>query len=150
MESALQIPLRDPVAVITVATVVFLAAPLLFDRLRVPRVVGFIAAGALLGPNGLGWLERDQTIVLLGTVGLLYLMFIAAIEIDLHDFRRHRARSLLFGVLGFLSPLVLGFGLSRLLGFSMLGGILLGSMLSSHTLLAYPTASRLGIAKNQP
>jgi len=149
MESALRLPLRDPVAVITVATVVFLAAPLLFDRLRVPRVVGFIAAGALLGPNGLGWLERDQTIVLLGTVGLLYLMFIAAIEIDLHDFRRHRARSVLFGIVGFLSPLALGFGLSRLLGFSTLGGILLGSMLSSHTLLAYPTASRLGIAKNQ-
>ena len=149
MESALEIPLRDPVAVITLAMVVFLVVPFLFDRLRLPRVVGFIAAGAFFGPNGLGWLPRDPAIVLLATVGLLYLMFIAAVEIDLHDFSRHRARSVLFGVLGFLLPLVLGFGLGRVLGFSMLGAVLLGAMLSSHTLLAYPAASRLGIAKNQ-
>jgi Kef-type K+ transport system membrane component KefB len=90
MESALEIPLRDPVAVITLAMMLFLVVPLLFDRLRLPRVVGFIAADALFGPNGLGWLPQDQTIVLLGTAGLLYLMFIAAVEIDLHDFSRHR------------------------------------------------------------
>jgi Kef-type K+ transport system membrane component KefB len=148
-DTLFRLPLHDPVAVITLAMVVFLIAPVLFHYLHLPRVVGFIAAGALFGPNGLKWLERDQTIVLLGTVGLLYLMFIAAVEIDLHDFSRHRARSALFGVLGFAVPLVLGFAVSRLLGFSALGGILLGSMLSSHTLLAYPTASRLGIAKNQ-
>lgn len=142
-------PLHEPVVVVALALAVFLIAPLLFERLRLPTTVGFIAAGALLGPTGLGWMARDQTIVLLGTVGLLYLMFIAAIEIDLHDFNRHRVRSGFFGLLGFALPLALGFTLGRLLGYSLAGAILLGAMLSSHTLLAYPAASRLGIAKNQ-
>ncbi len=146
---AFRLPLHDPVVVIALAVAVFLVAPLLFERLRLPTTVAFIAAGAALGPNGLGWMARDQTIVLLGTVGLLYLMFIAAIEIDLHDFSRHRARSGLFGLLGFALPLALGFFLGRLLGYSLAGATLLGAMLSSHTLLAYPAASRLGIAKNQ-
>lgn len=146
---AFHLPLRDPVVVIALAMVVFFAAPLLFKRLRLPVTVALIAAGAALGPNGFGLMARDETIVLLGTVGLLYLMFIAAIEIDLHDFSRNRNRSLAFGVLGFLVPLILGTVIGRALGYPMLAAFLLGAMLSSHTLLAYPAASRLGIAKNQ-
>ncbi len=146
---AFHLPLRDPVVVIALATIVFLGAPILFERLRLPATVAFIVAGAVLGPNGLGWLARDETIVLLGTVGLLYLMFMAAVEIDLHDFDRNRARSGFFGILGFLTPQLLGFAVGRALGYGVPASILLGSMLSSHTLLAYPAASRLGIAKNQ-
>lgn len=149
MHSISRLPITDPVVIFALAMLIFLSVPLLFQRLRVPGMIGLIVAGAAVGPNGLGLLERDETVVLLGTVGLLYLMFMAGVEIDLQGFRRHRARSLEFGAVSFLLPQVAGTGVGLVLGFPLATSILLGSVLSSHTLLAYPLASGLGIAKNE-
>jgi Kef-type K+ transport system membrane component KefB len=143
-----RLPIADPVVVFAIATASFVLAPLLFERFRVPGIIGLIVAGALVGPNALGLLERDETIVLLGTVGLLYLMFVAGIEIDLHGFARNRDRSLAFGAATYLIPQALGTGVGIALGYSWASSILLGSMLASHTLVAYPIASRLGVSKN--
>jgi Kef-type K+ transport system membrane component KefB len=103
----------------------------------------------VVGPNALNLLERTSTIVLLGTVGLLYLMFVAGMEIDLHGFRRYRAQSLVFGAFTFFVPQVLGTLVALLLGYGWAAAILIASMFASHTLLAYPIAIRLGIAKNR-
>jgi Kef-type K+ transport system membrane component KefB/nucleotide-binding universal stress UspA family protein len=143
------LPITDPVLIVAVAAAIFLITPILSERLRVPGMVGVIVAGALVGPNGLNLLQRDQTIVLLGTVGLLYLMFMAGSEIDLHGFRRYRSRSIGFGVLTFLLPQTLGTGVGLLLGYSLVTSILLASMFASHTLVSYPIALRYGIAKNR-
>lgn len=143
-----RLPIADPVVVFAVTMACFVVAPLLIERFRIPGMIGLIVAGAVVGPNGLGLLERDETVVLLGTVGLLYLMFVAGIEIDLHGFSRNRDRSLAFGAITFLLPQALGTGAGLLLGYPVAPSILLGSMLASHTLVAYPIASRLGIAKN--
>jgi Kef-type K+ transport system membrane component KefB/nucleotide-binding universal stress UspA family protein len=142
------LPITDPVLLVAVAMAIFLIAPLIMERLRMPGLIGIIVAGAVTGPNGLNLLARDQTIVLLGTVGLLYLIFMAGIAIDLHGFKRYRNRSLAFGAVSFLVPQVLGTGVGLLLGYSLAGSILLGSMFGSHTLVAYPIAIRYGIAKN--
>lgn len=144
----MQLPITDPVLIVAVAMAIFLVAPLLTERFRLPGLIGIIVAGAVVGPNGLNLLARDQTIVLLGTVGLLYLIFMAGIAIDLHGFRRYRARALAFGAVSFLVPQVLGAVLGLALGYSLAGSILLGSMFGSHTLVAYPIAIRYGIAKN--
>ena len=143
-----QLPITNPVLIFAIAMTTFLVAPLLFERLRVPGIIGLIVTGAVVGPNGLGWLERDETIILLGTVGILYLMFVAGIEIDLHGFNRNRNRSLGFGVITFVIPQTLGTAVGLFLGYPWPASILLGSMLASHTLVAYPIASRLGISKN--
>jgi Kef-type K+ transport system membrane component KefB len=90
------LPLTDPVLIVAVAMAVFLLVPLLCERVGVPGIIGLIVAGAALGPHGLGFLARDRTIVLLGTVGLLYLMLMVGLELDLHEFARHRARSVGF------------------------------------------------------
>src|SRR3712207_3710871 len=119
------------------------------ERVRVPGVIGLIVAGAAVGPHGLGLLARDQTIVLLGTVGLLYLMLMVGLELDLHQFNRYRNRSIVFGLLSFLVPAALGLALGRALGYSTGSALLLASAFSSHTLLAYPIASRLGIVRNE-
>lgn len=74
------LPITDPILIVALAMLIFLSAPLLFERLRVPGIIGLIVAGVLVGPNGLNLLARDATIVLLGTVGLLYLMFIAGVD----------------------------------------------------------------------
>lgn len=142
------LPVTDPVLIVAIASAIFLGVPLLFERLRVPGIIGLILAGALVGPNGLGLLARDATIVLLGTVGLLYLMLLVGLELDLHEFARHRRQSVVFGTLSFVVPGVLGTALGMAMGYSLPSSLLLGSAFSSHTLLAYPIASRLGIVRN--
>src|SRR5215207_2724829 len=142
------VPFTDPVLIVATATLVFLAVPLLAERVRVPGIIGLIVVGAAIGPYGLGLLARDPTIVLLGTVGLLYLMLMVGLELDLAQFGRFRDRSLVFGTLSFLVPAAAGTALGLVLGYPVPSALLLGSAFSSHTLLAYPIASRLGIVRN--
>jgi Kef-type K+ transport system membrane component KefB/mannitol/fructose-specific phosphotransferase system IIA component (Ntr-type) len=148
-ETSITFPITSPVLIVAIAMGIFLLAPVVMQQVRLPGLIGIIIAGAVVGPNGLNVLERDQTIVLLGTVGLLYLMFMAGIEIDLHGFRRYRNQSLVFGALTFLLPQTLGTGVGLMLGYGMAASLLLASMFASHTLVAYPLAMRLGIGKNR-
>ncbi len=143
------LPFTDPVLIVALATLLFLAVPVLAERVRVPGVIGLIVAGAAVGPHGFGLLARDQTIVLLGTVGLLYLMLMVGLELDLHQFSRYRNRSIVFGTLSFLVPALFGAAAGIAMGYSLPSALLLASAFSSHTLLAYPIASRLGIIRNQ-
>ena len=131
----------------TVVLLVLLAAPLV-GRRGVPSSVVLLVAGVLLGPNAFGVLDRDPTMILLGTVGLLYIMFLAGLEIDLHEFARHRSRSLVFGGLTFALPQIVGTAIGAwVFGMGWPASILLGSVFASHTLLAYPAAARLGLQK---
>jgi Kef-type K+ transport system membrane component KefB len=127
---------------------IILFAPILFNRIKVPHIIGLILAGVIIGPYGLNLLLRDSSIVLFGTVGLLYIMFSAGLEIDLEEFRKSRMASLVFGLFTFAIPLVLGtITAYYLLRFSIESSLLMGSMFASHTLLAYPIASKYGIAR---
>jgi Kef-type K+ transport system membrane component KefB len=143
------LPLNDPVLIVALVLMIILIAPLVITRLRIPGMVGLIAAGIIVGPNGLDLLARDQTIILLGTFGLLYLMFIAGLDIDMNRFLRYRSHSIVFGALTFLIPQVLGTVMAvYVLEFDLTTAILLASMFASHTLIAYPIASRLGISRS--
>ncbi|MCC5827317.1 cation:proton antiporter [Alkalimonas sp.] len=141
-------PITNPVIVFALVASLILLCPLLLARYRLPGMLGLLFAGALLGPNALNVLARDQSFVLFGTVGLLYIMFIAALEIDMQQLKRSKFHTLLFGLLTFSIPQAVGTGIALLLGFDWLAAILLASMFASHTLLAYPIASRLGISRN--
>ena len=143
-----ELPFTDPVLIVAAATLIFLLVPPLAERLRVPGVVGLIVVGAAVGPHGVGLMARDDTIVLLGTVGLLYLMLIVGLELDLHEFARFRDQSLVFGTLSFLIPGVLGALMALAMGYRPASALLVASAFSSHTLLAFPIASRLGIIRN--
>lgn len=145
------LPLSDPILIFTLLAFVMLVMPLLAERLRVPDLVLLLAAGAVLGPNGFGVLARNTAVTLFGSVGILYIMFLAGLEIDLHRFAKTRGRSVAFGLLTFAVPQGLGTLAGHyLLGFNWTTSILLASMFASHTLLAYPLASRLGIARSEP
>lgn len=142
-------PFTNPVLIIATLLGIMLVVPILFDRLRIPAIIGLILTGIIVGPNSLGLLERDDTIVLLGTIGLLYIMFIAGLEIDLNEFNKSRNRSLIFGALTFMLPQGIGTLIGvYLLNYSWPTSILLASLFASHTLLAYPVVSRMGLAKN--
>lgn len=148
--AAAEVVVTNPVMIFALVLLIILLAPILSSRLRVPSLIILILAGTLVGPHGLRWLARDNTFELLGTVGLLYLMFIAGLEIDLHEFNRRKHHSLGFGALTFLIPQVGGAVLARLFfGFSWPTSILLASMFASHTLVPYPIISRLGLGRHQ-
>ncbi|MGO4889907.1 cation:proton antiporter [Anaerobacillus sp. MEB173] len=144
-----ELPITNPVLIFALSMVLFLFAPIIMNRCKVPGIIGLILAGIVVGPNGAGILERDSTIVLLGTVGLLYIIFIAGLEIDIDGFKKYQKRSILFGGLSFTLPFLLGLCLGIVIDLSLTAAILLGSVLGSHTLLAYPIASRLGVSKNK-
>lgn len=142
------LPLKNPVIIFSLVLFIILFAPILFNKIKIPHVIGLIAAGIVVGPYGLNLLRRDSSIVLFGTVGLIYIMFIAGLEIDLDEFKKNKYKSLVFGLFTFIIPMILG----TLAGFYVLNydlptAILLAGMFSSHTLLAYPIASRYGVAR---
>lgn len=142
-------PVTDPVGVFLIIMAIMLVAPLLFERIRLPGIVGLIIAGVIIGPNGLGILERDSTIVLLGTVGLLFLMFMAGLETSLDDLKYNADKAMIFGIATFAVPMVLGTVAMLSLQYSLLAAILVASCFASHTLLALPIASKMGIMRTQ-
>ncbi|MBE9126057.1 cation:proton antiporter [Coleofasciculus sp. LEGE 07092] len=149
MASALfSVPITDPVAVFLTILAIMLVAPLLFERLRLPGIVGLILAGVIVGPNVLGLLERDDTIVLLGTVGLLFLMFMAGLETSLDDLKHSADKAAIFGLATFSLPMILGTGAMLLLGYGWLASILVASCFATHTLLALPVLSKLGLMRS--
>ena len=136
--------------IFSVILFIILFAPLVLHRFKIPDIVGLIIAGALIGPYGLHIMDRDSSIVLFGTVGLLYIMFVAGLEIDMADFKKNSKRSLIFGLYTFFIPMILGtFAGVYLLDFSYPTSILLASMFASHTLVTYPIVSKYGITKNR-
>jgi len=144
------LPLQNPVLIFSLILFIILFAPLLLNKIKIPHLIGLIIAGIFIGPNGLNLMERDSSIILFGTVGLLYIMFLAGLEIDLGQFKKNSGKSLVFGLLTFLIPMGLGTAAGLyLLEFSLPTSILLASMFASHTLISYPIISKLGVAKNR-
>lgn len=144
------LPLKNPVLLFSLLLFIILFAPILLNKLRIPHLIGLIIAGAIIGPNGFNLIARDMSIILFGTVGLQYIMFLAGLEIDLAEFKKNSGKSLVFGLLTFSIPMTIGtLAGYYILEFSLPTSILLASMFASHTLIAYPIVSKLGVAKNR-
>ena len=143
------LPLTNPVLIFALILFIILFTPILLNKFSIPHLIGLIIAGLVIGPFGFNFIARDSSIVLFGTVGLLYIMFLAGLEIDMADFKKNSSKSFVFGMYTFIIPMVIG-TLSGyyLLKFPMNSSILLASMFASHTLIAYPIVSKLGIIKN--
>ena len=142
------LPLRNPVIIFSIVLFIILFAPIIFNKIKVPPIIGIILAGIIIGPYGFNLLLRDSSIVLFGTVGLQYIMFTAGLEIDIVEFKKNTVSSIVFGLFTFSVPMVLGvLAAYYLLHFSMPASILLACLFASHTLLAYPIASRYGISR---
>ena len=150
MESILSLLPDSPIVAYTILLLVILTVPPIFERLRLPGLVGLLVAGIMLGPNGLQLLDPETDMMkLLSDAGKIYLMFVAGLEIDLEEFRKTKERSLGFGFATFLLPLIAGALVGRTFGFGWNASILMGSLLASHTLLGYPIVNRLGVVGNQ-
>ncbi len=143
-------PIHDPVLIFSLVMLMVLIAPLLMEKIRLPGIIGLIIAGVLLGPHLFGILERDRTIDLLGTIGLLYIMFQAGLEINLDQVKKNRRAVAIFTLLTFSLPLIAGIAGGRyLLGMNMPAAVLLASMFAFHTLITFPIVSRMGLSNKR-
>ncbi|WP_373707452.1 cation:proton antiporter [Kaistella sp.] len=148
--SQFDLPLEDPVLKFLVVLIIILSAPLLLNKIKVPHLLGLIIAGAVVGPNGFNVLTRDSSIVVTGTTGLLYIMFLAGLEIDLAEFKKNKYKSMGFGAYTFVIPFIFGIAAAHfILEYNWLTSFLFASIFSSHTLISYPLVSKLGVVKNR-
>jgi Kef-type K+ transport system membrane component KefB len=143
------IDLQEPVAFFLLIMSIILVTPLLSERVHLPGIIGIILGGMLIGPHVLHLIEDGDRMQFLSTIGLVYLMFSAGLEVDINQFMRVRNRSIVFGFFTFLMPQLMGMGLGWILGLNWLGMILLGSAFASHTLIAFPILTRLGVTRNE-
>ena len=140
----------SPLIEFTILLLVSLTIPPIFERLRLPGLVGLLVAGIILGNDGLQLLNKDsETMILLSEIGKIYLMFVAGLEIDLEEFRKKKNRSLGFGLATFAFPLIIGISIAQGFGYGWNASILIGSLIASHTLLGFPIIKRLGVANNE-
>lgn len=144
------LPLSNPVLIFSLILFIILISPILLRRFNIPGIIVLIIAGVIIGPYGLNILRKSSAVDLFSTIGLLYIMFIAGLELDMQEFRLNRNKSLLFGLLTFLFPIGIGFPVCYyLLGYDLNASLLIAGMFATHTLVSYPVVSKLGISKNQ-
>lgn len=142
------LPISDPTWIFFVMLSIILFAPMVLERLRIPSIVGMIIAGILIGPHGFHVLDRDSSFEIFGKVGLYYIMFLAALEMNMQDVQKIKWRALVLGLLSFALPIGLGFVANhQLLGYSVAASVLMATMYASHTLVAYPIVLRYGLSR---
>src|SRR5690625_512135 len=147
------LPLQNPVLIFSLILFIILLSPILLKKIRIPGIIGLIIAGIVIGPEGFNVLESDK-IEIFSTIGLLYIMFIAGLELDLNQFKAHQNKSLVFGFFTFAIPIAIGYPVYYyILGqwdeeINKEAALLTASMFATHTLVTYPIVSKLGLAKN--
>ncbi len=145
------LPINDPITVFGITLLVIFLIPLIFSKLKLPGIIGLILAGMLLGTSGLNILDKSASIELLGNVGLIYLMFLAGLELDAGSFMVNKSKNITFGILTFTIPFLFGFLICRyILGYGFLPSLLIASMFSTQTMIAFPIVSRLRLTKTLP
>lgn len=142
-------PITDPTLIFFVVLIIILFAPIIMGRLRIPHIIGMVLAGVLVGKYGLNILERDASFEIFGKVGLYYIMFLAGLEMDMEGLKKNKERIIVFGLLTFSIPFVM----TWLMGMSMLGhtaltAVMLGCLMASNTLIAYPIVGRYGLQRH--
>lgn len=149
-------PLTNPVIIFSLILFIILIIPNILNRIKIPGIIGLIIAGIIIGPKGLNFfIEEDSFVEIFSTIGLLYIMFIAGLELDINLFKANRNKSIGFGILTFIIPLGLGFPIFYYLlhpidpNIDVNASLLIASMFATHTLLTYPIVSKLGISKNR-
>ncbi|UPS43848.1 cation:proton antiporter [Prevotella sp. E15-22] len=141
--------IKDPTLIFFVVLLIILLAPIVMSKLRIPHIIGMVLAGVLIGEHGLNLLQRDISFEVFGQVGLYYIMFLAGLEMDMESVKKNSKRLLIFGLLTCIVPLVLTYLMSiSILGYSGQASFLLGCIMASNTLVAYPIIGRYGLQQN--
>lgn len=147
---SISFPIKDPILIFALVLIIILIFPTLFKKLRIPEIIGLIIAGIIVGPNGVNLLSQDIGLSIFSQTGLLYLMFLAGLEINVKQFLKNKVPSITYGILSFLLPFVFsGLLFFYIFTFDFIASLLISSMIATHTLVAYPIIGRFGISKNR-
>ena len=139
----------DPTMIFFVVLLIILFAPIVMSKLRIPHIIGMVLAGVAVGPYGLNILARGSSFEIFGQVGIYYIMFLAGLEMDMESLKRESRHFLTFGLLTCLVPLGLTFVVAKaVLGYSDNTSFLLGCIMASNTLVAYPIVGRYGLQRH--
>ncbi len=142
-------PITDPTLVFFVVLMIILFAPIVMSKLRIPHIIGMVLAGVVIGQYGFNILERDNSFELFGRVGLYYIMFLAGLEMDMEGVKKHSQQFMVFGLLTCFVPLILTYVMAiTVLGYSGSASFLLGCIMASNTLIAYPIIGRYGLQRH--
>ena len=142
-------PITDPTLIFFVVLMIILFAPIIMGRLRIPHIIGMVLAGVLVGKYGFNILERDASFELFGRVGLYYIMFLAGLEMDMEGLKKNARRVAIFAVLTFALPFLMTFVMgATMLDYSLMASLLLGCLMASNTLIAYPIVARYGLQRH--
>lgn len=145
-----KLPLVNPVLIFSLILFIILISPIVLRKINIPSIIGLIISGVIIGPHGFNILEKSSAVDLFSTIGLLYIMFIAGLELDLNEFKAHKNKSLIFGVFTFVIPLAIGYPVCYyFLNYDFNASFLTASMFATHTLVTYPIVSKMGISKNK-
>ena len=148
---ALSYPLTGPIEIFLLVLLIILVCPILFRKIGIPQLVGLIIAGVLVGPYGFDILARDASFEIFGQVGILYIMFMAAVEINMFHLQKNLGKGVLFGIITFIIPTLFGiFGSRFAFGASWSTCTLISTMYAAHTLISYPIVSRFGLQNSRP
>jgi Kef-type K+ transport system membrane component KefB len=98
------LPISSPTIAFFVVLLIILIAPIVMSKFRIPHIIGMVLAGVIIGRYGFNILERDSSFELFGRVGLLYIIFLAGLEMDLEGLKQHLRHVGIFGLLTFLVP----------------------------------------------
>jgi Kef-type K+ transport system membrane component KefB/nucleotide-binding universal stress UspA family protein len=136
--------------VFAIILLVILISPVLLRKFRIPGLIGLIVSGIIIGPSGFNIIEKSHTIDLFATIGMLFLMFIAGLDLDQQQFRRTKYKSLLFGFLTYTIPFGLGLPVFYyLLDYNLISSLMISNMFATHTMVSYPIVTRLGLTRNE-
>ena len=143
-------PITNSILIFTIILAIILLAPMIMRKIHVPSIIGLILAGIIIGEHGFNIIVNDEVIKMFSTIGLLYIMFMAGLELDFNEFKINKNKSLVFGLYTFAIPLLIGYPVCHfILGYDALASFLTASMFSTHTLISYPIVSKMGVSKNQ-
>lgn len=141
--------ITDPTWIFFVVLVIILMSPIILRRLRVPHIIGLILAGVFIGQYGFNIIERDRSFEIFGQVGIYFIMFLAALEMNMGSVQQYGRKGVLFGIITYAVPFVAGLVAARyLLGLGMATSLLFSCILASHTLITYPIVGRFGLTKH--
>lgn len=141
-------PITNPTLIFFVVMLIILSAPIIMGKLRIPHIIGMVLAGVLIGKYGFNILNRDDSFELFGNVGLYYIMFLAALEMDMEGVKKNVKRMLIYGALTCFIPFGLTFVMSvSMLKYSIMASLILGCIMASNTLIAYPIVGRYGLQR---
>jgi len=119
-----------PLAELVVLLALAAAGAALFERLRLPSIAGFLVAGAVVGPGGLGLVSDPGAVRTVAEAGVVFLLFEIGLELPVERLRRLLRRGLLAGALQVGVTLAATAGVAVALGMAGRTALVLGALVA--------------------